>query len=216
MDGGILTWWNMLVSYLFAFILLFSEPAERIRLAIIAAKLRRYLTGITSERKKIETAVSKITRENLSQTIRSIEDKCKAINSVIGRVYSNKKGGSIEIRQHLSVPREWYNRFSELTKDLSKKSEKELLGIILNIHKKVMTLELKEYDVFKTSKGRVPVERDFFGQDRIIDVLARNDKDPVKEYHKAAKQVCEDVIGFLNKDSASQNNTPVKKKLFKF
>ena len=45
-------------------------------------------------------------------------------------------------------------------------------------------------------KGWVDVKR--FRHDTVLDVLANNDKDPVREYHAEAKEICEKLIVYLN------------------
>ena len=76
-----------------------------------------------------------ITKKNFKYNLRGIEDKCKAINFVIGRVYSDKKGGNKEVREQLKINRDLYNTFSEITANFSNDNVKDLIIIlILLIH----------------------------------------------------------------------------------
>ncbi|HEY9701089.1 MAG TPA: hypothetical protein V6C58_01490, partial [Allocoleopsis sp.] len=141
----------------------------------------------------------KITRENFSVNLRSIEDKCKAINFVIGRVYSDKKGANATIREQLRIDTEWYNAFSELSTNYVESDAGKLMHILDKIYKKLILLEQEESDLLKIGKAKLPVIRQ--EKDTVLDILARNDKDPIKYFHSEAKEICTKLIGFLKENS---------------
>jgi hypothetical protein len=136
-----------------------------------------------------------VTQENFNITLRSIEDKCKAINFVIGRVYADKKGGSANIREKLRIPSEWYNAFSELTESMQGESLIQLLDILEKMQEKLVQMEEREDTVLLPEDASLPVERE--EGDRIIDVLAKNDKDPVSDYYQEAREISEKLIRYL-------------------
>lgn len=136
-----------------------------------------------------------INKENFNVTLRSIEDKCKAINFVLGRVYSDKRGASQEIRDKLRIDAELYNSFTEMTADFKEEEKHKLQSIIRKIYAKLLILEDKEEDLLQIDIGKLPIFRR--SGDRILDVLARNDKDPITDYHKEAKEICEKMIRYL-------------------
>jgi hypothetical protein len=136
-----------------------------------------------------------VSKENFNVTLRGIEDKCKAINFVIGRVYSDKRGASPEVRDKLKIDPEWYNAFSEITADFKDEEKHDLQEVLHNIMNRLVHLEQKESDVVKLHIGTLPVFRKL--GDSILEVLARNDKDPVTEYHKEAKEICVKTLKYL-------------------
>jgi len=140
-----------------------------------------------------------VTKETFSINIKSIEDKCKAINFVIGRVYSDKKGGSAQIREKLNIDRELYNAFSELSADGMQQEREMLHKILTAIYHKLQQMELPEKSVFKLEKAKLQLKRENDGKEKILEILAANDKDPIKEYHSEAKNICTNLLRFLEK-----------------
>lgn len=136
-----------------------------------------------------------ISKDNFNVTLRGIEDKCKAINFVIGRVYSDKRGASQEIRDKLKINPEWYNAFSEITADFKEEEKHKLNGVLHNIMDRLLQLEKKEEEILKIGIGKFPIYRKL--GDRVVDVLSRNDKDPFTEYHTEAKEICEKTLKYL-------------------
>ena len=136
-----------------------------------------------------------VSKENFNVTLRGIEDKCKAINFVIGRVYSDKRGASADIRDKLKINPEWYNAFSEITSDFKDEEKHKLKTVLKNILDKLLQLEDPEENVIKVNIGQLPIYRRL--GDKIIDVLARNDKDPIIDYHKEALEICEKTLKYL-------------------
>lgn len=133
-----------------------------------------------------------VNKKNFKVQLRGIEDKCKAINFVIGRVYSDKNGGSKKIRDMLKIDRELYNTFSEITAKFSKDKAKELMDLLTKVYLKLTAMELSEKRVL----GKKVHTRLDDGQ-RIIDVLNQHDKDPVLESHSEAKEVCTSLVTYL-------------------
>jgi len=136
-----------------------------------------------------------VSKENFNVTLRGIEDKCKAINFVIGRVYSDKRGASPEVRDTLKINPEWYNTFSEITADFKDEEKHKLQGVLHNVMDRLLKLEQKENEVVKLNIGTLPVFRKL--GDSVLEVLARNDKDPLTEYHKEAKEICIKTLKYL-------------------
>lgn len=140
----------------------------------------------------------KVTKENFSFNLRSIEDKCKSINFVIGRVYSKKNGGNDSMRDVLKINSEWYNAFSEITQDFKKEDSARLYIIIDSINQKLNVLEMRENEVFdNASLSKLELSRGSEGNDKVIDVLAANDKDPVYDYQQEAKEICKRIMEYL-------------------
>jgi hypothetical protein len=175
---------NLFLTYIFACIIVFIGTPRKEKTKVIVQKPQ----GIV------------ITKETFLQNLKSIEDKCKAINFVIGRVYSNKKGGSLVLRNKINFPRDWYNAFSELTADFNPKDRPELVQVLNNFLERLKIIQKKEKEVFELNKdAMLEIKRDPKGNDAILDVLIKNDSDPVKDYYNSALAVCEAVLSYLNK-----------------
>ncbi len=197
MDGGMLTVLNLVVSYVYAMILSFVHPVTSSRKAVDSNSVIYTNTEDVSS----ELAAVELDDEKVSVTIRAIEDKCKAINFVVGRVYSDKKGGSKDIRSKIVIPRELYNAFSELTDEEGTYDKLKLLSVVENIYARLKRLTHPEKELFVIGEGKLPVERDSSGNDSVLNVLTKNDKDPVEDYYKAALGVCEQVVEYLRRNS---------------
>lgn len=155
---------------------------------------------IENLRKKVKDFENKlkVTKENISFNLRSIEDKCKSINFVIGRVYGKNHGGSERIRDSIKINSDWYNAFSELTQDFKKEDSSRIYIILDNIHQKLKILELKENEIFDhLSLSKLDLDRAHDGRDRILDILATNDKDPVYDYHQESLEICQKLMDYL-------------------
>lgn len=137
--------------------------------------------------------------EDVKKFVANIEDKAKAINAVIGRVYSVKHGGSEALRKKIRIDPEHYNGFNEL-KD--KRASRRKIAAVRLLEKILATLkQLKEpeEDLFtKSELGLlVDLKRHPNGEDKVIDVLVKNDSDPVKTYFDSAIQFCQDAVKVL-------------------
>lgn len=158
---------------------------------------KSHIENLKGQLEKVKTELQ-INQGNFQITLRSIEDKCKALNFVIGRVYSDKHGASPEIRELLKIDKELYNLFSEISLDFKEHSVSHVYRIIHQLYQKVTLLEQPEKLLFELSPvPKIPIERDPAGNDRIIDVLVRNDKDPVMGYYEGAKEICTKLMRFL-------------------
>lgn len=154
-------------------------------------------TKLDEAKEELEAAKDLVvSKENFNVTLRGIEDKCKGINFVIGRVYSDKRGASPEVRDELKIDPEWYNAFSEITADFKEEEIHKLNGVLHNIMDRLLHLEQKESSVVNLNIGKLPIYRKL--GDSVLDVLARNDKDPITEYHKEAKEICEKTLKYLD------------------
>jgi hypothetical protein len=147
--------------------------------------------------------------------VASIEDKVKAINAVIGRVYSVKHGGSESLRKKIRVDPEHYNGFNELKDQYALKRKVAALKILKKIRTTLLILNRHERAVFDSVDidSLVNLDRDAHGKDIIMDVLAKNDSDPVKSYYEGALQFCEDAIKSLGSETAESVASPPRKKL---
>lgn len=132
--------------------------------------------------------------ERVEIKAKSLEEKCKAINTVIGRVYKKKRGGSKNLRKLISISPELYNTFSKLMQK-DELDSKAAIAVLSELMRDLELLENSEKDVFgskhKLLRG---IKRAADGSDAIIDVMQNNDTDPVKTYHKEAKEVCHEII----------------------
>ena len=211
MNGSMLTVLNVIVSFVFAALLSILHPHGVDTLQRGLGVRIEHPEPILPDNNQEEVSFEKthssfqdhgikslpIASKPMSVTIRGIEDKSKAINFVIGRVYSAKRGGSKEIREMIGVPKELYNAFSELVQDEEIVDSKKLLIVVRKIQKRLHLLEKKEADLFTLKKAKIETKRSADGNDTIISVLSQNDKDPVEEYRAEAQEVCSQVISYL-------------------
>jgi hypothetical protein len=135
-----------------------------------------------------------ITQSNVQTFFRGVEDKCKAMNFVIGRVFSDKKGGSATIRSHLQIPRDIYNEFSKLSITFEKKDE--ILSLLTSLYNKLLVLEMPMYDVPQLSSSH---------HQRVIEYLASNDTDPVQTYFDECKAITVKLIEYIQAVQATQH-----------
>ncbi len=139
--------------------------------------------------------------EHLGRYIHTIEDKCKAINFVIGRVYRTSNGGTKVMRERLRIPREWYNEFNAIPAEQAQEQRQLALDLLGRIEERLASLLRPEKDLFTKDEIRSLKElaRDEGGKDRILDVLIVNDNDPVEEYFLGAMDFCKRVKEGLEK-----------------
>lgn len=149
--------------------------------------------------------------ETIKEFIASIEDKSKAINFVIGRVYSKFHGGSKELREKIGIDKEWYNEFSEILQnennqeiqkleDIKDKDKLvSLLYVVNKIQERLHQLKKPESAVFGTRHTNLKnLERDATGKQSVLDVMIKNDKDPIESYYKGAMDFCNALKTRLN------------------
>ena len=136
--------------------------------------------------------------EDLGKYIASIEDKSKALNFAIGRVYGKRHGGSKEMRELIKIKSEWYNEFSNIDKN----DQVNRYGIARKLIERILAvlnkLELKENEVFEQFEAR-NLKRSVDGSDKIIDVLVANENDPVQTYYESAIEFCNKAKDALKK-----------------
>lgn len=137
----------------------------------------------------------KVEREgDIKDYINSIEDKSKALNFAIGRVYSTFHGGSKEIRDSIKIPKEWYNEFSFIGVGTDNIDLKKLNEIVAKFEIHLRLFEKTEKEVFGKHSGDLKnIIRDIEGRDKVIEVLDHNDKDPVRSYYEGALTFCEKI-----------------------
>ncbi len=162
-----------------------------------------HLTGTSGRRikhKAIHRTMTPIPDKNIHplfrsadiQTyIQSIEDKCKALNFAVGRVYSDKRGGSPELRNLIKINKEYYNAFSNIGSFSDAKTMSMVLELIRGITNALLLLNKTEHEVFGGRMHHLKnIQRDHYGNERILDVLIKNDEDPVQTYFDSALQFC--------------------------
>lgn len=149
--------------------------------------------------------VKEVIPEDLSKFIASVEDKGKALNFVVGRVYNAYHGGSKLLREKVNMRQEWYDQFSQIPADPAKVDFVVLKELISLIEKRLHLLEKSEAEVFGLEhKNFKNLVRKDDGSERVIDVLDKNDKDPVKSYVEGALQFCGKVQEFIAKRQAPE------------
>jgi hypothetical protein len=132
--------------------------------------------------------------QTLEDYIHSIEDKSKALNFVVGRVYSKYHGGSRDLRAQLKIPSDWYNEFSLLGVGTETIDIDKLMELVTRFEMQLRLFLKTEKEVFGFAANNLKnLIRDTRGSDTIIDVLDRNDKDPVKSYYEGAVRFCEKI-----------------------
>lgn len=133
--------------------------------------------------------------KSIVEFLTSIEDKSKALNFAIGRVYSKFHGGTKEMRDRINVPAEWYNEFSQSMEGDKIIDKKKALNTVEMITGRLKLLEQTELSVWGEQVDKLKnLKRDSAGQSTILDVLRENDKDPVENYYKGALEFCDMLL----------------------
>lgn len=142
--------------------------------------------------------------QTIEEYVNSIEDKSKAINFAIGRVYSKHYGGTKEMREKIRVPPEWYNEFSSIGVDTDVVDYTQLSEILKSFEQHFTVFEKTESQLFGRSIHRLhDLIRDPKGKDRVIDVIEHNDRDPVKAYFEGTKDFCKRLRAELGRRELS-------------
>jgi hypothetical protein len=139
--------------------------------------------------------------ERIHEYVHSIEDKAKALNFAVGRVYRTSNGGTMKMRERLRIPSEWYNEFNEV-KDAELKEKLERAKIVVRkIRDRLTIYKMKEKEVFSQAEldGLRHIARHKDGDDTILTVLKTNDSDPVENYYNAAVDFCDRILDELEK-----------------
>lgn len=162
----------------------------------VAFLLMRVLFYESSKRKEI---VQIKQPKSIRDYVSSIEDKSKAINFVIGRVYKKNNGGSKELRKKILISPEWYNEFADI-ENADKEQRKIMISALSRIEQRLKLLNEQESIVLGPAIHKLKkIKRNATGGDRIIDVLIANDKDPVDKYYEGALEFCQELKKELSK-----------------
>lgn len=139
--------------------------------------------------------------EELDKYVHTIEDKCKALNFVIGRVYRASNGGTKELREKIKISPELYNEFNSIQPEEVREKKPEALDLLGRIKERLSNLLRPEKDSFSQAEIRAlkHIARDKDGKDRVLDVLSVNDQDPVEDYFLGAMDFCKRIIAELEK-----------------
>lgn len=204
MDIEVLTGVNFMLSGVFVVLLVFLRDKGILEGGRGLNKEEAVILNLPKEEQDVETY------------LHSIEDKSKALNFAIGRVYGKYHGGTKHIREQLRIPSEWYNEVSIISDSTTNINTKSLLGFILRIEDRLSLFEKTEHEVFGASclnfKNLI---RDPHGNDRIITVLDHNDNDPVLSYFEGALEFCKKLRVLLMENKISENKTDDKKPIQK-
>lgn len=196
-DGPILAVFNILVCYLInAFFSIFTIPE--------VTRVHR-TRDIPEETPPQEITINYVEKKDeLKSSLRSIEEKCKAINFVIGRVYSNKRGANGTERAKIKIRRELYNNFSDIVQNFTPNKVPEVTSIIRQIQAQLQVFNSKSEDVIKLrANALMPMHVD--SEDTVLQTLAKNDKDPIEDYHKETMEICERLIKNLEENNTIEN-----------
>lgn len=168
MEIGKLAFLNLIISYIFLIII--SYP---------------------SAYKKMEHAEEVREERTIEHHVHSIEDKCKAINFAIGRVYRSSNGGTTSMRDEIRISSELYNEFDRTLKEGTKEQIKDALS---KIGHRLFSLQKTEKEIFgEKIKHLKNIIRDDNGHSRIIDVISKNDNDPVNNYYADALEAYDEI-----------------------
>jgi hypothetical protein len=128
----------------------------------------------------------------IKEYVSSIEDKSKALNFALGRVYNKYHGGSKSFREKLALKPQWYNEFSDALRDEHQPDKKKLLTVLGHIESQLGMFHRREVDLMNVDQlaSLKNLVRDPEGLDSVLEVLKKNDKDPVEAYYEGAKEFC--------------------------
>jgi len=118
------------------------------------------------------------TPKTVQENMQTIIANCKALNHVIGRVYTKRNGGSETLRQRIRIPPEVYHDIEQSLKQKKMGRVKELLEYL---QQKVNLFSHPERSVFGHVKLK-NISRREDGTNTIEQVLIHNDADPVHDY----------------------------------
>jgi hypothetical protein len=137
--------------------------------------------------------------KEIAEYIHSIEDKVKALNFVIGRVYSVYHGGTESLRNKIRIDKTWYDTFNHVDGSDAIKQKHEAIALLKKIKARLDLLQKSEKEVFGDAVAQLKnIAHNNAGTDAIIDVLVRNDKDPVLQYYDGARTFCDEALKVLH------------------
>jgi hypothetical protein len=164
-----------------------------VTIIVMLADAKRVRTSIRDER----APAAEFKPEKIDEYVHAIEDKAKALNFVIGRVYRASNGGTAKMRERLRIPSDWYNEFNTLSGvDVITQLEKASV-LLRKIRDRLALYTQRERDVFSHAElgGLKHIMRNKDGDDRVVDVLKANDRDPVEHYYVSAMDFCDRILG---------------------
>lgn len=134
----------------------------------------------------------------ITDVVQSIEDKIKALNFVIGRVYSVYHGGTDRMRNKIRIDKAWYDDFNQIPEADIEKRKHEAIVLLEKIKERLHLLQKTERDVFGDEVANLKnIHHD--AKQKIIDVLIKNDKDPAQQYYDGALNYCDEALKTLKK-----------------
>ena len=162
------------------------------------------LSTIREEKARKYHHVVEFRPEKLHEYVQSIEDKCKAINFVVGRTYRSSNGATSKMRERLRIPSEWYNEFHSIKLDEIKQHKEKAMVLMQKIRDKLGLYSKKEKDIFTIQEiaALKHLARHKDGEDTIITVLKTNDRDPVEHYYVSAVDFCDRILEELKKEKS--------------
>jgi len=173
---------NLIISYV---ILVYLHNAKEIKKA--HAHHPHYYTPHVKEAPKAEPKPTTV-QENMQ----SIVANCKALNHVIGRVYTKRNGGSDVLRQRIRIPPEVYH---DIETNLKKKNIGRVKELLDYLQMKIDLFRHQEKAIFGSIKLK-NLRRDEHGMNTIEQVLIHNDSDPVHTYLQSIRH----SVKFIEKD----------------
>jgi len=179
---------------------LLFEVAVTVHYGILRRERKVKIEQINEEMKEEKKLAIKLDdEEGVKSFVSSIEDKSKAINAVIGRVYSVKHGGTEFLRKKIRIDAEDYNEINELQAQPHEKRRILAIELLRKIKDKLDLLSKPEKEVFDKAEMKqfLHIGRNSDGNDRILDVLINNDKDPIKQYYDGALEFCDNALDDL-------------------
>ncbi|MFP4424767.1 MAG: hypothetical protein ACLFP2_06095 [Candidatus Woesearchaeota archaeon] len=199
-EAGNIIFLNFVISIFYLIILDLFQFLDSVLIRPIEKRLIKENSTESKKRYNRESELEQSvlyhnTEKNIETYIQAIEDKAKALNFVIGRVYSNKHGGSAKLREKIRIPKEMYNLFSEIPPDQISQNLKTLRNAVEAIYKQLEKMNESQTKVFGHANF-YNITHD--PKDRIIDVLIDNDKDPVATYYQSAMEFCSKALSEID------------------
>lgn len=168
---------------------------------ILRRQRRTKVKEVKKEEKK-KIIIKLDDEEGLKTFVSSIEDKSKAINAAIGRVYSVRHGGTEPVRKKIKIDAAHYNEFNELKHEKPHHRKPIAIKLLRKIKERLEVFQQPEKDVFDKDdlESFLKLDKNPDGNDKIINVLIKNDKDPIKAYYDGAINFCNDALEQLEKE----------------
>jgi len=128
-----------------------------------------------------------VENKNVQEHVYSIEEKCEAINRVIGRVFKNKSGGTAVLRTKIKINKSSYNELSLMLQEGLEKNKEKVFFLVNSIEEDLKKLLKNHIDLLGyTQYEGLSVKKD----DSVLNILIKNDKDPIQRYFDSALEFC--------------------------